>query len=161
MDDYTKKAFEDLLQFLLEKHPAVLVEYQNALLADAQLKVDDLRDEQIELKAKIENLERDLEIAREEIDRLTPEPMPEWERELLGEVETNERRFKVGDEVSGTDYALLPIGTRVQNPWDDRREHVKIEGGWKFAPGEYVHSDSGLASPRKIVHLPTSYVNGV
>ena len=161
MNDDTKKAFEDLIQYLLENHPATLVEYQNALLANALREVGDLYDQNLKLKAKIEEIEHDLEILSEEIDRLPLEPMPEWERELLGEVETSERRFKVGDEVSHDDYALLPIGTRIQNPWGVRREGVKTERGWEFSNNGGVYSNTGLAKTRKIIHLPESYVNGV
>ena len=168
MNDDTQKAFEDLIQYLLEKSPATLVDYQNALLANALREVSDLYDQNLKLKAKIEELESDLELAREEIDNLS---------------KTNERRFKVGDIVETLeDYEALPNGTGLSSNYTspdeggDAFDDSFDDAFWVKRDGKFDNYDQGSfivdpyymvdfakteATPRKIAYLPESYVNGV
>ena len=168
MNDDTQKAFEDLIQYLLEKSPATLVDYQNALLANALREVSDLYDQNLKLKAKIEELESDLELAREEIDNLS---------------KTNERRFKVGDIVETLeDYEALPNGTGLSSNYTspgeggDASDDSFDDAFWVKRDGKFDNYDQGSfivdpyymvdfakteAKQRRIISLPSSYVNGV
>jgi hypothetical protein len=65
------------------------------------------------------------------------------------------QEFKVGQMVSGNDYARLPVGTRVEDKYGPAL--VKVEGdAWRYAndPDAISHPSSDWSDARTIARLP-------
>jgi hypothetical protein len=71
-------------------------------------------------------------------------------------VEVLAKQFKVGDTVSGDDFAKLPVGTGVAHPSNGRPGlHVKsAPDSWSCAEGNKQWRDGNMQAPRTIVYLP-------
>lgn len=105
-----------------------------------------------ELHSEVAGLEFDLKKAHETLGQYI-----EDEAKEAGLAVAEPKRFKVGDLIEGDDYALVPVGTRIEE------DLLYKTGENEWTNGEYGNTspNSDLYSARRITHLPDSYVNGI
>lgn len=141
--------FEDtdlLRRFLLENNE--IAKRAGEYLLEREKLLSEIRD----LRAQVANLEFDLKKAHETLGQYIGDEAKE-----AGLAVAEPKRFKVGDSIQDEDYALVPVGTRIE----EDLLYKTGENEWTDEEYGATYPNYDLYSARRITHLPDSYVNGI